>query len=410
MKNKLSPLLILFIIFSCNNLVENSNSVKSDDELMELANELAAKYIITDGHIDIPYRLREKWEDISTRTLEGDFDYERAKEGGLDVPFMSIFVPSELQETGGSKDLADSLIDMIEGIVEDHPGKFALAYSVAEAVDNFNNGLISLPMGMENGSPIEGDLDNLSHFYERGIRYITLTHAKDNEICDSSYDTTRTWNGLSPFGIEVIKEMNRLGIMVDITHVSDSTFYQVMKITKAPAIASHSSCRAFTPGWERNMSDDMIKTLGENGGVIQINFGSTFLDSISKKQYDDNRAHISTWLEENEFTQQDSAAQVYIRSYSKEHPVYSDVSLVVDHVDHVVKLAGIDHVGFGSDFDGVGDTLPEGLKDVSFYPNLIFHLLKRGYTEDEIEKICYRNVFRVWSGVERVAADYKKDG
>jgi len=262
-----------------------------------------------------------------------------------------------------------------------------------------------LPMGMENGSPVEGDLENLTHFFNRGIRYITLTHARDNHISDSSYDTTRTWNGLSPFGEEVVAEMNRMGIMVDISHVTDSAFYDVMEITKAPAIASHSSCRAFTPGFERNMSDDMIKRLGENGGIIQINYGSEFLDSVSNKIGAKNRAHIAQWLKENNLREQDEEAREYIKHYSRQHPVYTDVSVVVDHIDHVKKLAGIDHVAFGSDFDGVGDSLPEGLKDVSFYPNLIYHMLKRGYTEEEIEKVCYKNQFRVWQEVDRVAEE-----
>jgi membrane dipeptidase len=272
---------------------------------------------------------------------------------------------------------------------------------------NFESELISLPMGMENGAPVESNLDNLKHFFDRGIRYITLTHARDNEICDSSYDSTRTWNGLSPFGRDVVTEMNRLGIMVDISHVSDSAFYQVMQITKAPVIASHSSCRAFTPGFERNMTDDMIKKLGENGGAILINFGSTFLDSVSVRKGRENQLHIEMWLAENGLSETDSLAQMYITDYNASHPAYSDVSVVADHIDHAVKLAGIDHVGLGSDFDGVGDSLPVGLKDVSMYPNLIFELLKRGYSEEDIEKICSGNFLRVWKEVENVSRDMR---
>jgi membrane dipeptidase len=282
---------------------------------------------------------------------------------------------------------------------------FAIATSPEEVKSHFAEGLISLPMGMENGAPIEDDLDNVKYFHERGIRYITLTHATDNQICDSSYDTTGTWGGLSDFGREVVLEMNRVGIMVDISHVSDQTFYQVMDISKAPAIASHSSCRKFTPGFERNMDDDMIKLLGEKGGVIQINFGSTFLDGAIAQQRDSLRELLREQLSEAGLTYSDEAAKPIIEAFQKEHPaLYSDVKMVADHIDHVVALAGIDHVGIGSDFDGVGDSLPTGLKDVSQYPNLIFELLKRGYSEDDIEKICSGNVFRVWSEVEKVAA------
>ncbi|MFM7429043.1 MAG: dipeptidase, partial [Flammeovirgaceae bacterium] len=258
-----------------------------DAQLRVYADTLAHQYIITDGHVDLPYRLKVKnfrlereYMGIPVSTKDGDFDYERAKKGGLDAPFMSIYIPSTYhQQPDKGKALADSLINMINTIAEQIPDKFVRANSPAEVEAAFKAGKIALPLGMENGAPVGDDLANVKYFFDRGIRYITLTHGKDNQICDSSYDTTRTWNGLSPFGRTVVQEMNKVGIMVDISHVSDSTFYQVMKLSKVPCIASHSSCRAFTPGFIRNMSDDMIKLLGKNNGVIQINFGSTFLDS-----------------------------------------------------------------------------------------------------------------------------------
>lgn len=200
-------------------------------KLRHLADKLAHRYIIADGHVDLPYRLKVKnfrltkeFIGISIESAEGDFDYVRAKAGGLDAPFMSIYIPASYQESGGAKLLADSLIDMVRGIAGAHPDKFAVAVSPKEVERNFRKGIISLPLGMENGAPIEDDLANVAYFHRRGIRYITLTHSKDNLICDSSYDTTRTWNGLSPFGREVVLEMNRVGIMVDISHVSDSAF------------------------------------------------------------------------------------------------------------------------------------------------------------------------------------------
>lgn len=385
----------------------------SDEELRAFADELAHKYIITDGHVDLPYRLKmnkfmleREYMGIPIKTDEGDFDYERAKKGGLDAPFMSIYIPSSYQlQPDMGKALADSLINMIQGIAQNIPDKFAMAGSVEEVQQNFSKGLISLPMGMENGAPVGNDIKNVKYFYDRGIRYITLTHGKDNQICDSSYDTIHTWNGLSPFGREVVAEMNRVGIMVDISHVDDSTFYQVMKLTKAPVIASHSSCRKFTPGFQRNMSDDMIRKLGENGGVIQINFGSSFLDSAVVKQNNENRKKLQELLAEKNLGFRDSLAKPIIEEFRKNNPLlYADVETVANHIDHVVKLAGIDHVGLGSDYDGVGDSLPTGLKDVSQYPNLIYALLKRGYSESDIEKICSGNVFRVWKKVAEVAA------
>ena len=401
----LNPIfLFLLVVFSMWATWDVSRSESSEELLMDKANELAQKFIITDGHIDVPWRLNKGGhEDLSVRTEGGDFDYVRAKEGGLDVPFMSIYVPSSYQVTGGAKAKADSLINMVQKMADDHPDKFEVAYSPANAEAIVAAGKIALPMGMENGAPIEGDLANVAYFHERGIRYITLTHAKDNAICDSSYDTTGTHQGLSDFGVEVVAEMNKVGIMVDISHVSDNAFYQVMDITKVPAIASHSSCRHFTPGFERNMSDDMIKRLAENGGVIQINFGSSFVTKSSQDKRTANGEKVSQYAEENNLESDDPKVQEFAKQVAEDNPVFCDVTDVADHIDRVVELAGIEHVGFGSDYDGVGDTLPYGLKDPSDFPNLIYHLLKRGYSEEDIEKICYKNVWRVWKATEEFA-------
>ncbi len=408
---RLAPLLIITALLFCCTEKKPADRM-TDEQLRSYADELAHANIITDGHVDLPYRLRMKnfrpereYMSIPVSTTEGDFDYERAKKGGLSAPFMSIYIPSSYQQQPDfGKALADSLINMIRTIAEQIPDKFALANSATEVEANFKAGKISLPMGMENGAPIANDLANIKYFHGRGIRYITLTHGKDNQICDSSYDTTRTWNGLSPFGEQVVKEMNKTGIMVDISHVSDSTFFDVMKITNVPVIASHSSCRAFTPGFQRNMNDAMIKKLGENGGVIQINFGSAFLDSTVRAGNEINRKKLKTILDEKGLRATDSLAKPVIEQFQKENPsLFADVEIVANHIDHVVKLAGINHVGIGSDFDGVGDSLPTGLKDVSQYPNLIYALLKRGYTEEDIAKICYKNVWRVWNKVEEVA-------
>lgn len=414
MKPRYQSASIFFLVFILllNSCATKSVSEMTDAELKLYADELAHKFIITDGHVDLPYRLRMKnfrlereYLGIPVSTKEGDFDYERAKKGGLDAPFMSIYIPSSYQlQPDFGKSLADSLISMITGIADAHPDKFAIALSPAEVEANFKTGKISLPLGMENGAPIGNDLANLKYFFDKGIRYITLTHGKDNQICDSSYDTTATSNGLSTFGEQVVAEMNNLGIMVDISHVSDSTFYDVLKITKAPLIASHSSCRKFTPGFQRNMSDDMIKKLGENGGVIQINFGSAFLDSAVRAGNEENRKKLQALLDEQGLKATDSLAAPIIEQFQKENPsLFADVKIVADHIDHVVTLAGIDHVGFGSDFDGVGDSLPTGLKDVSQFPNLIYELLKRGYSEADIKKVCGANVLRVWNEVQAFA-------
>jgi membrane dipeptidase len=402
-------LITLVLVSACS---KKDETASRDEALHRTADSLAQVYIITDGHVDLPYRLKVKnfrldreYLGIPVETKEGDFDFVRARKGGLDAPFMSIYIPSKYQLTkDNGKQLADSLINMIRFIADSIPDKFALAGSPADIIANSRLGKISLPMGMENGAPIGNDLANVKYFYDRGIRYVTLTHGKDNQICDSSYDTLNTWKGLSPFGEKVVAEMNRVGIMVDISHVSDSAFYDVMKLTKVPCIASHSSCRYFTPGFQRNMSDDMIKALAKNGGVIQINFGASFLDSVARKN-DALRDSLEAILREKKLTSADSAAQPIIDQFAKEHKsLFSDVQRVADHIDHVVKLVGVNHVGIGSDYDGVGDSLPVGLKDVSQYPNLIYELLKRGYSPADIEKICSGNVFRVWNQVIAAAA------
>jgi membrane dipeptidase len=372
----------------------------TDAELRGKANRLAHEFIIVDTHVDVPYRLQEKMADISQRTADGDFDYVRAKAGGLDAPFMSIYVPADYETKGGAKKLADKLIDMVEKFEKDSPDKFAVAKSVAGVQAQFAKGLISLPMGMENGSPLEGKLENLRHFYDRGIRYITLAHSKSNHISDSSYDPNRRWQGLSPFGKEVVVEMNRLGIMIDVSHVSDSTFYQVMRLSQAPVIASHSSCRYFTPGWERNMDDEMIKALAKNGGVININFGSSFVNDTVRQAED----KMWKYIQANNINSNTDAGKAALKKFRVENNIgYADISDVVAHIDQVVKLVGVDYVGFGSDFDGVGDTLPTGLKSVADYPNLIYELLKKGYSDADIQKICSGNLLRVWSEVEKVA-------
>jgi membrane dipeptidase len=385
--------------------------MQSDQNMYQYAVELAHRFIITDGHVDLPYRLQVKnfrldkeYLGIPISTTDGDFDYERAKQGGLDAPFMSIFIPSSYQnDLPSAKALADTLIYMIDGIITAHPDKFAKGDSPEMIEANFEKGLISLPMGMENGAPLI-TLDDIQYYYNKGIRYVTLTHGKDNHICDSSYDTTKTWGGLSPYGFEVIAEMNKIGMIIDVSHISDKTFYQVMEHSKAPVLATHSSCRFFTPGWERNMSDDMIVELGKRGGVIQINFGSDFLDAEVTKGRTANRNELNARLEAAGLKGDDPLAKPIIEDFKKEHPeLYSDVKRVADHIDHVKALAGIDHVGIGSDFDGVGDSLPTGLKDVSMYPNLIYELLKRDYSEEEIEKICFKNVWRVWNQVNEIA-------
>ena len=342
--------------------------------------DIAQGSLIVDTHIDTPYRIKAQldnsgtYEDIAQNTSY-DFDYPRALSGGLNVPFFSIYLPADTEAAGTSFSLANELIDLMNSIIEANPEKFFLIDTSTYLGNLPGQNLIGIAYGMENGAALEGHLSNVEYFYKRGIRYITLTHSKSNHISDSSYDENKQWGGLSDFGKNLITEMNNVGIMIDISHVSDAAFFQAIDISNTPVIASHSSLRHFTPGWERNVSDSMLEALANKGGVLQINFGTAFLTDVNDKS----------------------------NSYDPSTYIHAGVTDVVDHIDRAVTLVGIEHVGIGSDYDGVGDTLPNGLKDVSTYPNLIAELQNRGYSTSDIQKILGGNFARVWREVEEYA-------
>jgi membrane dipeptidase len=362
--------------------------------------EAAQKYLLVDTHIDVPERLEREWADVTRHTEGGDFDYERARRGGLDVPFMSIYTPSGSEAEGTSFGLANRLIDRVEALAGRAPDKFVIVRTPDQAMTAKQRGLIGLAMGMENGSPLEGKLENLAFFRDRGISYITLAHALSNHIADSSYDGNRQWNGLSPFGREVVAGMNRQGIMIDVSHLSDAAFHQVLELSRVPVIASHSSARHFTPGWERNMSDEMIRALAARGGLIMINFGSTFLTEPAWRWFERMVAARKAFLAENGFDEHGPEAEQFSTQYREQNPFpYATLSDLVAHFTHVIDLVGVAHVGIGSDFDGVGDSLPEGMKDVSFYPNLVEKLMEKGYSPADIEAILGGNLVRVWRAV-----------
>ncbi len=364
--------------------------------------EIAHKYVIIDGHVDAPTTIADEGADFSAGTKTVDFDYARAKAGGLDAPFMSIYVAADFEDKGGAKARAGILIGLMEGVAAQYPDKFEIAYSPKHVRAIFAEGKIALPLGMENGSPIEGDLGNLKHFYDRGIRYITLAHSRANHISDSSYDPNKRWDGLSPFGFEVVKAMNDLGMMVDVSHLSDAAVEDVLATTRAPVIASHSSLRHFTPGWERNLSDELVKKIGENGGVVMINYGSAFLNEAANGYGKPRDAAREVEEKRLGRAMSDDEREAFNAAWLGDHPYpFATLDQVLDHIDRTVGLAGIDHVGLGTDYDGVGDSLPVDLKDVSSYPVLIDGLLARDYDEAAIEKILGANALRVWEGVEQ---------
>jgi membrane dipeptidase len=364
----------------------------------------AEQTLIIDTHIDIPFRLHRGYVDVSKATDGGDFDFPRAKAGGLNAAFMSIYIPAAVDEAGDSVALADKLIDDMENLANSHPDKFAIARCSADIEAQAARGLISMPLGMENGGPVATSEEALDHFYQRGIRYITLSHSKSNALSDSSYDLNEAHGGLSPLGKDMVVRMNNLGVMVDVSHISDAAFEQVIEISQVPVIASHSSLRHYTPGFRRNMTDDMVKTLAAAGGVIQINYGSSFISAEAREYANAASASIIAYQQQNKLARDAQELRDYREQYRIDNPYpFATMDMVLDHIDRAVELGGIDSVGIGSDYDGVGDSLPIGLKDASTYGDLMEGLRGRGYSQAEINKIMGGNTLRVWRAVEAYA-------
>lgn len=335
-----------------------------------------------------------------------EFDYPRARQGGLDVAFMSIYTSPEDDAAGTARQKAHMQIDAVEALAARHPDRFALLRSPADVERLSQNRRVLLALGMENGAPIGDDLAQLEVFHRRGVRYITLAHSHSNRIADGSYSLDRPHGGLSPFGEQVVKEMNRLGIMVDVSHLSDDAVRDVLRVTKAPVIASHSGMRHFTPGFERNLSDALAKAIAKNGGVVQIVFGSGFIDARAAADTTAYFRALAAFQRELEAarargeTPAKTLAQ-FDAEWDAAHPKpETRIEQVVAQIDHAVKLLGEDHVGIGSDFDGVGGALPVGLKSVADYPNLIEALRQRGYSDERLRKILGGNLLRVWREVE----------
>jgi membrane dipeptidase len=386
--------LCLSFLPSCN----NGKKKPSDQELREMASAICRRNIILDSHIDWPEFIVDNPEDISGRTLKGDFDLERAREGGLNAALSVAYVNSGLDVEDG-RIMVDSMLNLINHYPETYPDKIALAYTPGDIATNFDKGLFSLVPCLENGSPSGNDLDYFKYLKERGIVYVTLCHNRVNQISDSNFDPDRKWNGLSPYGIEVIGELNRLGIIADVSHSTDSTVFQALRFSRAPIVATHSSCRHFVPGFERNLSDTLIKAIARKKGVVMVNFGSMFLDSVCLRNTD----KISDILKTKGISIYSQEGLDLFQKFSETNKVHSDSKKLVDHIDHIVQIAGIDYVGLGSDFDGIGPTQPSDIPDVSAYPVIVYELLKRGYTEDDIKKVLSGNFIRVWNEVISVA-------
>ena len=362
--------------------------------------------IVVDTHADTTQRLVfDPKFDLGERHSDGNIDIPRMKEGGLDALFFSIWVPSDVVGPPALKRAYDQ-IDAVRETVRTHPNDLVLATTAADVRRAAGEHKIAALMGVEGGHMIDDDLRQLRNFAALGARYMTLTHFKNNNWADSSTDKP-AHNGLTPFGKDVVREMNRLGMMVDISHVADKTFFDVLGLTTAPVIASHSSCRALT-NHPRNMTDEMLRALARNGGVVMINYHAAFISEEFRVASEKRSGDVVTSMSALSKKCGGNEACTTREGERIDHEAMMNGSLpkvswerIIDHIDHAVKIAGADHVGLGSDFDGA--TMPLGLEDASKLPKITDALLKKGYSEQDVEKILGGNILRVMEAVEKAA-------
>lgn len=375
----------------------------AQDQVSPRAKEVHDRAIVVDTHDDTTQRLlTDKTFDIAKRNPNGNIDIPRMREGGLDALFFSIWVPSDVTGPIAVKKAMD-LIDSVHEAVRLHPADLVLATTAAEVRKAAGDRKIAALMGMEGGHMIDDDLRLLRLYHALGVRYMTLTHFKNNNWADSSTDKP-AHNGLTAFGKDVVREMNRLGMMVDISHVADKTFYDVLELTKAPVIASHSSCRAIDKH-PRNMTDEMLRALAKNGGVVMINYEVSFLSEENRLASEKSGGVVAALDEMSKKCGGDEACSTLesarVTRAAMEMGDLPKVSWekIVEHLDHAIKVAGVDHVGLGSDFDGA--TMPFGMEDASKLPKLTDALLKLGYSEADVEKVLGGNILRVMEQVEK---------
>ena len=419
-KCRLSGFLICHFIYIArvNNLISMMNNIfflciiiwflpacsDKNEQLMKQAERIHAKTLTVDTHCDTPMDMVRSDFNLGERHTDGCIDFPRMKEGGLDAEFFAVFTSQGPRNDSAYNEVYKSAIKVLGAIhmnVANNSGVAEIAYTPEDANRLKRSGKLSAFIGIENGYPIGRDISRIKEFFNQGARYITLAHTRNNDICDSSTDSNGPeHDGLSSFGEKVVKEMNRVGMMIDVSHISDKAFYDVIELSEAPIIASHSSCRALceTP---RNLSDDMLLSLKKNGGVIQICILSEYIKTPDpnpelesklrelKKKYGDYGALSDDKKKE---------ARTEYRAIQQKYEKLATVKDVVDHIDHVVQVIGVDHVGIGTDFDGGGGV--EGCKTVAEMKNITIELLHRGYTKSEIAKIWGGNIMRVFKEVD----------
>jgi len=391
---------------------QSQSSSTDDAKLRERAMKLHREAIVIDTHNDITSAITDQGFDMGARDTSGrtQTDIPRMKEGGLDADFFAIYVSANYARNGGS---ARRAMDMIDGVYEQarrHPESLEMAFTADDIRRVHKTGKIAALMGIEGGHAIEDSLSALRQFYRLGVRYMTLTHSNTNNWADSSGDinnpNVKHHNGLTDFGREVVREMNRLGMMVDISHVADKTFWDAIEVSQAPVIASHSSARALTDV-PRNMTDDMLKAVAKKGGVVMVNFGKGFVNTKYVKPSPETQAKMDEVR--SLYSGDPAKMREELRKLQGPSPRVT-LEMLIDHFVHIAKVAGIDHVGIGSDFDGVGGQLPEGMEEISKLPAITYELLKRGYSDADVKKVLGENFLRTMTEVERVAKRLQTSG
>ena len=409
------PILAIVAISSCkDNKAAAETETETEEQLVQRALEIHKRVLTLDTHADTPLRMIEPGFDMAERhdpkETGSKVDYPRMKEGDLDAIFFAAFVAQDIRDDDGhgrAKALCLQMIDSVIASTERNSDVVGLALDPEDAYTLEKEGKRAIYIGIENGYPIGNDLSNIETYFKKGVRYITLVHSSNNDIADSATDPNGPEHGgISTFGAEVVAEMNRLGIMVDVSHGNDSVFYDAVALSKAPIIASHSNARAVTDH-QRNMTDEMLKLMADNGGVVQLTMLADYLRTAPPNAARDSAiAELRASMKPiSEMT--DEERQALRKSFNEINEKFPEppdtVTHVVDHIDHIVSVAGIDHVGIGCDFDGGGGI--EGIFDASEVMNITIELVRRGYTEAEIEKIWGGNLIRVFKEVQAVAKE-----
>ena len=418
-KNHLCLFVFLSIYLGCNeNVLKRIYGNETESELIERALSIHKKVLTLDTHADTPLRMIEPGFRMSDRHDPNEtgskVDYPRMIEGGLDAIFFAAFVAQDIRNDKGNfraKNLCVQMIDSILSSIQQNSDVVGLALNPEDAYSLEKEGKRAIYIGIENGYPIGEDLSNIETYYKKGVRYITLVHSSNNDLADSATDPAGPeHNGISEFGSKVVKEMNRLGIMVDVSHGSDAVFYDAIKISKAPIIATHSNARSVT-NHKRNMTDDMLKLIAKNGGVVQLTMLSNYLrDPVPNITAEKLKKELLSSIKpiDQMTTLEKETMRKRLNEIDDNYPIApANLKNVVDHIDHIVNVAGIDHVGIGCDFDGGGGI--DGVFDVSQVMNITIELVKRGYNEDQIAKIWGGNLIRVFSEVQTIARKIKSD-